>query len=119
MDSMEELLRFLRRLAVDREIEARALRTYIDLLEKDSNPIAALREKGRERKYNSVASVCFTVHHDEFDGSDLTLGVLWLALLERCLGIQAESEEGAVKQYMLGDVFELDGTMENQEEMRQ
>ena len=42
-------LRFLRRLAVDREIEARALRTYVDLLEKasswSSNPIAALREK--------------------------------------------------------------------------
>jgi hypothetical protein len=31
----EELLRFLRRLAIDREIEARALRTYIDLLEHD------------------------------------------------------------------------------------
>jgi hypothetical protein len=31
-----ELLRFLRRLAVDREIEARALRTYVDLLEKAS-----------------------------------------------------------------------------------
>tara|TARA_R110002020_G_scaffold10868_1_gene41282 strand:+ start:262 stop:465 length:204 start_codon:yes stop_codon:yes gene_type:complete len=45
MDSIEELLRFLRRLAVDREIEARALRTYVDLLEKDSNQIAALREK--------------------------------------------------------------------------
>jgi hypothetical protein len=35
MNRLEELLRFLRRLAVDREIEARALRTYIDLLEKD------------------------------------------------------------------------------------
>ena len=124
MDSIEELLRFLRRLAVDREIEARALRTYVDLLEKDSNQIAALREKGRERKYNSVASVCFTVHHDEFDGSDLTLGVLWLALLKRCLGIQAEFEEGAGKRYkgvqrvhwLLGEVFELDDTTENQEE---
>jgi len=33
MDRLDELLRFLRRLAIDREIEARALRTYIDLLE--------------------------------------------------------------------------------------
>ena len=67
------------------------------------------------RKYNSVATICFEVHHDESDGSDLTLNVVWLALLKRCLGIQAESEEAAGKQYMLGEVFELDDTVENQE----